>query len=470
MKKELATAYAASFARVASWAVVAGLVYRHDGKIAFGAFSYQRAAITLMMVSGLGLAPALIILLPKIRAAAKKDADGLTEDRLFGTAGQLAFAASCFLVIVGLYLSRFFPKTQFWVLFSSSFSAFLIATGLRLISDVCGSWLQINGRLSRDYLLQAGSDLGWATAVLINAKLWPEMAAGTTLPFAATAYVGANAALGLARYGTAIIDLTRQGRLSMCVPLVRDNRRRLRSTLDASTLLLGTGGILLLAQIADLLYAPANQAIIKHYLSADALATYAPLLHIDAALLLGIGGLSNLLLPKSAIAHGAGDRATVRRYYELGTIVSVVFLAIGATLAWLFATPLFKAWFGNPLTATQAILPLVMIHTVIGGSASIGRSILFGIGQIKAYTIAAILGGVANVVLAILLVTQTKLGLKGIVLATIVTVTIRCAIWMPWYVLRALREGEKGNGEDEISVDPLSLSPIASPLPPTSVS
>ena len=35
---------------------------------------------------------------------------------------------------------------------------------------------------------------------------------------------------------------------------------------------------------------------------------------------------------------------------------------------------------------TQAILPLVLIHTVIGGSAAVGRSILQGMGRVKAFT------------------------------------------------------------------------------------
>ena len=205
-------------------------------------------------------------------------------------------------------------------------------------------------------------------------------------------------------------------------------------------LLLRTGSVLMVAQIADLLYGPANQAMIQSYLSSYALATYAPLLHIDAALLLGVGGLATLLLPKTAVAMGERNPATVRRYYVNGTLASFILLAAGATAAWAFGPTLFKLWFNDPMPATVALLPLVMIHTVIGGSAGVGRSILFGLNRAKAYTAAALIGGVANVGLAILLVTHTSLGLKAIVLATIITVAVRCGIWMPWYILKTLRD------------------------------
>jgi Na+-driven multidrug efflux pump len=51
-----------------------------------------------------------------------------------------------------------------------------------------------------------------------------------------------------------------------------------------------------------------------------------------------------------------------------------------------------------------------------------------------------LLAGVSNVILSWLLVRYTNLGLKGIVLGTIIVVVLRCAVWMPWYVWRTLRD------------------------------
>jgi len=109
-------------------------------------------------------------------------------------------------------------------------------------------------------------------------------------------------------------------------------------------------------------------------------------------------------------------------------------------MVWGISTPLFRIWLGESMTATRAILPLVLIHTVIGGSSAVGRSILLGMGKVKPFTISVLIAGVSNVILSYIFVRYLHLGLKGIVLGTILAVVGRCAIWMPWYVSRCLKQ------------------------------
>ena len=168
---------------------------------------------------------------------------------------------------------------------------------------------------------------------------------------------------------------------------------------------------------------------------------YAPAVQIDSALLLLVGGLAAVILPKSALAHAAGDAAAVKRYYVKGTLVSLAVLIGGAATAWGLSPWIFPLWLGNPMEATRAILPLVLIHTVVGGSSAVGRSVLLAAGKVKAFTIAALAGGAANVILGFVFVRYLGWGLPGIVLATIIAVTARCAIWMPWYTWRVVRRG-----------------------------
>jgi O-antigen/teichoic acid export membrane protein len=145
-----------------------------------------------------------------------------------------------------------------------------------------------------------------------------------------------------------------------------------------------------------------------------------------------------VLYPKTAIAHGAGDIATIRRYYVRGTLASAAILLFAAIVMWIVSPWLFKFWFGDDLPMTRAILPLMLIHTVIGGSSAVGRSILLGMGRFKAFTISVLIAGVSNVILSFVFVKYFNLGLKGIVFGTIIAVVARCAIWMPWYVMRQL--------------------------------
>ena len=129
----------------------------------------------------------------------------------------------------------------------------------------------------------------------------------------------------------------------------------------------------------------------------------------------------------------------MRRYYFLGTLASLGILLFTASGTWAISVPLFRAWFGHSMKATRLILPFVLIHTVIGGSSSVGRSILLGMGKVAPFTIAVLIAGVANVFLSWLFVTHFDMGLRGIILGTICAVVVRCGIWMPWYVMRTLK-------------------------------
>src|SRR5204862_5294533 len=131
-----------------------------------------------------------------------------------------------------------------------------------------------------------------------------------------------------------------------------------------------------------------------------------------------------------------------RRYYLVGTLASGALPAVAAALVWAASPLIFRLWLGEPMRPTQVVLQLVLIHTVIGGSSAVGRSILLGMGKVKPFTIAVLIAGVSNVILSYVFVRYFHLGLRGIIYGTIIAVIGRCAIWMPWYVLRSLRQSE----------------------------
>jgi Na+-driven multidrug efflux pump len=71
--------------------------------------------------------------------------------------------------------------------------------------------------------------------------------------------------------------------------------------------------------------------------------------------------------------------------------------------------------------------------------------VLLAVGRVKTFTMAVLVGGGSNVVLSFVFVYYGHLGLRGIVLGTIIAVVGRCAIWMPWYVGRLLRSAGRGD-------------------------
>src|SRR5690606_23039757 len=91
---------------------------------------------------------------------------------------------------------------------------------------------------------------------------------------------------------------------------------------DTSRRLLSFGLLVTLAQLADFLYAPVDYILINRFLSPVAVADYAPAVQIDGALLLLVTAVAAVMLPKAAVAHTAGNRALLRRYYIRGTLLT----------------------------------------------------------------------------------------------------------------------------------------------------
>jgi O-antigen/teichoic acid export membrane protein len=281
--------------------------------------------------------------------------------------------------------------------------------------------LQARNRIALDNLLLAAAEAGWG--VLAVGVLGEAVSVGPV----GLAFMVANAGLLVAR----VIA----GRLE-----VQQLTTRARASGAIARQLLAFGSLIVVAQVADFLYAPTDCILINRLLDPRNVAYYSPAIQIDAGLLLLVSGLAAVLYPKSSLAHAAGDVARVRRYYLRGTLVSFTMLAVAAVAVWAVSPWLFRVWFHDDMPQTRAILPLLLVHTVVGGSSAVGRSVLLAVGKVKPFTVAVLVAGVSNVFLSYAFVRFGGLGLRGIVLGTIVVVVVRCAVWMPWYVMRTLKQ------------------------------
>ena len=445
MRRDLASAYVASAAKIGSWVVVYGLVYRFAGEAEAAMLALVRGTIGLLNYTSLGIAPALIS-----RAGDAMDSDPVPVDNAstilsyrsarrdplairYANSLVIAFgAAGVGLLLTILYASVF--DTLFKV--PSGAGTFLtevvvlIGFGIvfRLTTDVAGAVLQLRNRIALDNVIVAGGDVAWAALVAGTLPVFHRWLSGPEMLLLA--------ALEFFVSGVAFVVV--RPRLAFRETGVSGPHRNLIDA-DIVRSLVQFGVLVTIAQLADYLYAPTDYILINRLLSPVDVANYAPAVQIDAGLLLLVTGLSGVLLPKAALAHAAGSSETVRTYYIRGTLASLALLSVAGAAVWVISPFLFRLWLGKSMPVTQVILPLVLTHTVLGGSSAVGRSILLGIGKVKPFTIAVLIAGATNVVCSFVFVRYCGLGLKGIVLGTIVAVVGRCAIWMPWYTLRAIR-------------------------------
>ncbi|HZL36482.1 MAG TPA: lipopolysaccharide biosynthesis protein [Tepidisphaeraceae bacterium] len=465
MRRDVSAAYVAALSRIGAWAAVSAIVYRLAGPAQFGTLALIRGTIGLLNYTAAGLTPALIrllaeaahtrrprsntpadirkqsddtsslapdIALPKTVEYASL-ADPPSEQILYSNGIAVARAS----VAVGLVLAVLYavlfnhlhavPSAIRW---QAPWAVLLIGLGtlLRLYSDAPGAVLQTRGRIALDSYLLAGTDAFWAVATIALFR-WPGVLTASLTYACAAALLVMMRSLAVAR----LDDSPWPPRLALAQRAIV---RRL----------LSFGFLVLLSQLAEYFYSPTDYILINHFFGPAAVAGYAPAMQIDSGLLMLVTGLSAVLLPRAALAHTRGARELLGQYYLRGTAACTALLLLAAIAVWALSPWLFRLWFGPRPPDTRPILLLVLASTVIGGSSAVGRSVLLGMGKFKPYAIAAIVAGVVNVIASYCFVKYAGLGLRGIIYGTLLVVVGRCGVWMPWYVMYALRREESALG------------------------
>jgi O-antigen/teichoic acid export membrane protein len=437
MRRDVSSAYLASAARIVSWIVTSAAVFRLVSPGAFALMSLVRATIGILNYASVGLAPAMIRLLAEAKAPKLNGLRDATGDPIDPVRGVYVNGVAWGLVACGVAFAilllyvRWIGRSSSVMSLAAGAEKFVLLFGvgviIRLLSDAPSAVLQTSGLIALDNLF-----------VVAEEGLWAIMSVGLlmlkNLPADWGQKVGWSFLLS-----SGLLLIARWFAASTRIPANSAGRIK---HLDSKILkrLFGFGSLITLAQLADYLYAPTDFILISLFLPPIQAATYSPAVQIDAGLLMLVGAIASVILPKAALAHVSENRALVRRYYFLGTLASLGILLFTASGTWAISVPLFRVWFGHSMRATRAILPLVLIHTVLGGSSIVGRSILLGMGKVAPFTAAVLIAGVSNVFLSWLFVTHFNMGLKGIILGTICAVVGRCVVWMPWYVMKTLRE------------------------------
>lgn len=456
LRRDIISAYLVTAGRMLAWIVVTAAVFRVAGKSAFALLAIVQSTVGILEYAAIGLSPAII----------RMTAEAMRDDRTRGlpvisydspppnrTPAVQAVYANGFAMALLTALAGAICLVIFGSLFRSSqvnarsggaaLELILMvgsATLLRLMSDAAGAALQTSGKIFLDNLLLTTHEAIWSAGTVVDLYAFH-------LPWqraAGFAIISASAILLISR--AVFSHIHGSG-------LFEKWWRRFDFTLVRRLLVFGA--MVVAAQMADYLYAPTSNLLILYLLGESYVAVYTPAVQIDGGALLLVGALASVLLPRTALAYAAGDPHLVRRYYVRGTLATFFLLLIAAPILWFLAPYLFRLWLGDPMQATCALLPFVLIHTTIGGSSAVGRAILLAIGKVRAFTLSVLIAGVANVILSFSFVRYFHLGLRGIVLGTICAVAARCGIWLPWYSLRVLRR--------EIQMDESSILETAPP-------
>ena len=135
--------------------------------------------------------------------------------------------------------------------------------------------------------------------------------------------------------------------------------------------------------------------------------------------------VATVALPNVARLHAAGDSRGVWRAYVRDSVLAAGVALVGSVIAVLTAPWAFTLWLGDDLPASRVILPAVLLHTVLGAAAGVGRATLIGMGLAGAYARVVLLYGLLNVAVSLALV-AVGFGIWGVIGGTIASVAGRC--------------------------------------------
>lgn len=435
-----------------AWAGVSAMVSRWGSGDEFAELSVVRGAMTLLTYVSLGFVPVLLRRLLEAYGGV-----GLADEKVMATGGlgyergvdvagvRAVYSVGATLMLLVALAGALLVVGSLVGLSGATYSGrhFVFVVGLvaggmwfRVLGDIAGAAMQSRGRLAVDNLVNAGSELAWPAGLvawhLVSRPPGSDWAESAGAAFLLSGLLGMMLRHVLARM---MVGEAASFGLSL-------ERRVVAMIAPAAA-------VLVVGHLADFLYAPVNQVLIAGLRSPGSVAAYAPALQIDGALLLLTSSVGAVLLPRVTGALVAGDVGTARRLYVAGTVVCGAVLAAGAGIVVVFRGPILRGWLGAEVAAeAYGVLPWVLVHTVIGGTAGIGRAVLLGAGKYRAYAGVALGFGVVNAAGAAGVLVATDWGVRGVAGVTIVTVLARCGVWMPWYTLRTLREmrGKKGVG------------------------
>jgi O-antigen/teichoic acid export membrane protein len=149
--------------------------------------------------------------------------------------------------------------------------------------------------------------------------------------------------------------------------------------------------------------------------------------------------MSGVLMPTISEFQAKEENHNIQRILILGTKYSYMILLPIFMIFLFMGQDIILFWIGRKyISEGFPVAILLMMPHLLAPSEYIMKSLLFGIGRLKAVTIAALIEAAANLVLSIIFV--RKIGLIGVALGTLIPLVINKGIFMPIYVSRIIKQ------------------------------
>lgn len=134
------------------------------------------------------------------------------------------------------------------------------------------------------------------------------------------------------------------------------------------------------------------------------------------------------------------DSEALKRALYRGTRYCLLLGLFPCAALFAFSTPLIRCWVGESFVSESApVLRLITLNLALSIPSIMSFQTLFALGRLTEAVIATVVGGVANVVLSVVLVKYAGMGLTGVALSTLITLGLKTSIYGPILVSQKLK-------------------------------
>ncbi|HEX2175487.1 MAG TPA: oligosaccharide flippase family protein [Nocardioidaceae bacterium] len=196
------------------------------------------------------------------------------------------------------------------------------------------------------------------------------------------------------------------------------------------------GLTLTVGQLALLLQKKSSEIIVGTMLAVSAVTPYALAQRLSELPHVISDQFIKVLLPVASELNASGDSAPLRQLYLVSTRITLALMLPLALCAAVLAGDLLELWVGAEYRDNAALVVVLVLASVALTSQWPAGSVLQGMDRFGPVAVAALVSGVANVILTIALV--GPYGLMGVALGTLVPTVAEAFLFVLPFTLRAL--------------------------------
>jgi membrane protein EpsK len=191
-------------------------------------------------------------------------------------------------------------------------------------------------------------------------------------------------------------------------------------------------------QVGVLLFMRTDVWVCNRFIGAEEAGEYAAILQWPQLIRLGSAVIGGILAPMIMIYYARGEMDNLIRLSRLSVRLFSSALAIPISVLCVFSPQILRLWLGESFTDLAPLMVVMLFHLAISQSVAPLFAAKTALNKVRFPGIVTLVGGITNLILAILFCKYLNWGLLGVAAAGAFVLTVNNAFFVPVYAAKIL--------------------------------